>query len=418
MDRSKLNKHSDTWCPIPFVGLSLHPMGFLSRCMMSEEIMSNSQELDWDNEMFQNLRKSMLDGKWDAPGCDNCRMKEEVGAQSQRQNWLKNTVKKLPEGAYDNPKLTGNTIRHLFLNFNNVCNFKCRMCSPRYSNSLIPEHRKISEDARAPDRSFIKPELKGLTFHEGQYKNINNVVNFLEANIDKLSDLSSIWITGGEPFIDNTMFKVRDILYEHSTPENISMSITTNGSRCSVEDVASFSRFKHLHFDLSVDSTGDMFEYMRSAGVFTWSQMHKFITELAEYREQNKDWLLVSLNSTFQVYNAHLIKDFHEYTYKMLGPEHVNMRVLVGPKKLGFQARNTPQEIKDIANEQMQELLDSDWVGDEEKGIIKDCRKMLNQDIIDDDWKAFKTFCKEQDSFRKVHLKNYHPMLAKAIYDD
>lgn len=419
-DLKKYNKHSDTWCPIPFVGLSLHPMGFLSRCMMSEEVMSNSDEMDWDNPEFQRLRKSMLDGKWDSPGCDNCRMKEEVGAQSQRQNWLKNTIRKFPDGTYDNPQLTNNTVRHLFLNFNNVCNFKCRMCSPRYSNSLIPEHNQIVKDARQPNGTWIKPELKGLSFEEQKegtkHKNINNVIKFLETNRHRLKDITSIWITGGEPFIDNTMFKVRDILYEYANPEQIRMSITTNGSRCSVEDISTFDKFKQIHFDLSVDSVGPMFEYMRSAGIYTWEEMHTFINELAEFREKNKDWLLVSLNSTYQLYNAHLIKEFFEYTHNMLGPEHVNMRVLVGPKKLGFQARNTPQHIKDIANKEIETLLGYSWLGDDERAMINDCKKMLNHDIIEHEWEAFKSFCKAQDNYRKVHLNEYHPMLSKEVY--
>lgn len=407
MDRTKFNKHSDTWCPIPFVGLSLHPMGFLSRCMMSEEVMSNAQDLDWDNEQFQRLRQSMLDGQWDSPGCDNCRMKEQVGAKSQRQNWLQNTIKRFPEGSYDNPKLTENTVRHLFLNFNNVCNFKCRMCSPRYSNSLIPEHKHI--------HNTTMPKLQ---FQPNQYKNINNVLNFLEINKHRLKDITSIWITGGEPFIDDTMYKVRDILYEYAKPEQISMSITTNGSRCTVDDLATFNKFKQIHFDLSVDSIGPMFEYMRSAGVWTWEQMEEFIKELAEFREKNKDWLLVSLNSTYQLYNAHLIKEFFEYTYNMLGPEHVNMRVLIGPTQLGFQARNTPQEIKDIANKEIDDLLKYDWLGEDDISIINDCKKMLNQEIEEVKFESFKEFCKGQDSFRKVHLGDYHPMLAKAIYND
>ena len=63
-DLKEYNKHSETWCPIPFVGLSLHPMGFLSRCMMSEEVMSNAQILTGIvSPNFQQLRKSMLDGK-------------------------------------------------------------------------------------------------------------------------------------------------------------------------------------------------------------------------------------------------------------------------------------------------------------------------------------------------------------------
>ena len=409
-DYSKLNRHSETWCPIPFVGLALHPMGFLTRCMMSEEMMSNAQDLDWDSPDFQALRKSMLDGKWDEPGCGNCMMKEEAGVRSQRQNWLRpgHYEKRFPEGVYDNPKLTDNTVRHLFLNFNNVCNFKCRMCSPRYSNSLIPEHKHIST---------TNPDLTGLKFDEEQHKNINNVVKFLEVNRHRLKDITSIWVTGGEPFIDKTMFKVRDILYEYAKPEQIRMSITTNGSRCSIEELATFNRFKQIHFDLSVDSVGPMFEYMRSAGIFTWDQMNTFIGELAEFQQKNKSWLHVSLNSTYQLYNSHLIKEFFDYTYKHLGPGHVNMRVLVGPQKLGFQARNTPVEIKQYANEQIEELRKYDWLEEDDHSIIDDCHKMLNRSIDETYWHYFKIYCKAQDDFRNVHLKDYHPDLAKEVYN-
>ena len=60
----------------------------------------------------------------------------------------------------------------------------------------------------------------------------------LETNKHRLKDITSIWITGGEPFIDKTMFTVRDILYEYAIKEQIMMSITTNGSRCLIDDIA------------------------------------------------------------------------------------------------------------------------------------------------------------------------------------
>ena len=73
-DLKKYNKHSETWCPLPFVGIALHPMGHLSRCMMHEEMMSNAETLDWDNTEFQRLRQNMLNGIWD--GCNSCYDKE------------------------------------------------------------------------------------------------------------------------------------------------------------------------------------------------------------------------------------------------------------------------------------------------------------------------------------------------------
>ena len=64
------------------------------------------------------------------------------------------------------------------------------MCSPCYSNSLISEHKHIHK---------TEPTLTGLKFEEKQHKNINNVIKFLETNKHRLKDITSIWITGGEP---------------------------------------------------------------------------------------------------------------------------------------------------------------------------------------------------------------------------
>jgi len=378
-------------------------MGFLSRCMMSEEIMSNAQNLDWDSPEFQRLRQSMLDGKWDSPGCDNCRMKEETGAKSQRQNWLTAQKRHFVDGAYDEPKISGNTVRHLFLNFNNVCNFKCRMCSPRYSNSLIAEHRHLHNTS-----------MPKLRFDEEQYKNINNVLNFLEFNRDRLKDVTSIWVTGGEPFIDDTMWKVVDMLNEYAIPEQISMSITTNGSRIGVDQLDVFNNFKQIHFDLSMDTPGPMFEYMRSAGLYSWEEIDKFVDELAEYRKQNMDWLLVSLNSSYQIYNATRLKELYEYTYDKLGENHVNHRLVIGPRH--FQARHAPQEIKEIANGKIDELLTARWLDDHDIRMIEDARKMLNRPAELEQWQMFITQCKGQDKFRGVDLRDYDSVLGKAVY--
>jgi len=405
-DLKKYNKHSETWCPVPFNAVSIHPMGFLSRCMMSEEVMSNADEMDWNNPEFQRLRQSMLEGKWDLPGCDNCRVKEEIGMKSQRQNWLSANLERkfnFPDDVYDNADIIGNKIRHLFLNFNNVCNFKCRMCSPRYSNSLIPEFKQLSQDV---------PEVK---FEADKYKNINNVVKFIEANKDNLQDLRSIWITGGEPFIDNSIWQVMDILNEYADVSKIHMTITTNGSRTDINDVDKFKNFKQLHWDLSIDAVGPMFEYMRSAGVYTWDQMNSNIQDLSNYVKDNHHWLMVSLNSSYQVYNAHKLDEFFTYIRDMFGAYHsINSRVLVGPR--WFQAKNVPDNIKSIANENINKLLQQSWLIDREIDMIKDCQKMLNKEFKQQEWNTFVQQCKSQDKFRGVNLSDYDSLLAQEIY--
>ena len=79
-----INKHSDTWCPIPFNAISFHPTGVLTRCMMSDTAMGEG----YDSKELQALRQDMLDGKWDKKGCETCYKKEQHGNISQRQKWL------------------------------------------------------------------------------------------------------------------------------------------------------------------------------------------------------------------------------------------------------------------------------------------------------------------------------------------
>jgi hypothetical protein len=396
--------HSAAWCPIPFTAISLHPTGKLTRCMMSEEYMSNRTDYDWDNPDFQKLRTDMLNGEWDEEGCINCKMKEDTGVRSQRQNWLVGGQRKrFPEGAYDNPQITGNTVRHLFLNFGNVCNFKCRMCSPRYSNSLIPEHKYLVENVNKYHK--YEPENS---------KNINNVENFLIANKDRLKDVVSIWVTGGEPFIGDAIWNALDILEKYADPSKIRISVTTNGSRVSIPEIERFKIFKQLHFDLSLDAIGPLFEYMRSDGVFTWEQMDSFINQLSEFKKHHSSWLNVSLNSSYQVYNAMDIENFFNYTHKHFGTGAVNMRVLVGPQQ--YQARQSPDNVKAEGNRQIQALLDR-ITDPEERRIIIDCQKMLNRDRDEDLSKRLGVYTHAKDKFRDKYVKDYLPTLSEGLVE-
>jgi len=403
----KGNMHSDSWCPIPFNAVSLHPTGVLTRCMMSEEYMSNREDLNWDNPDFQSLRRDMLRGEWDEEGCMNCKMKEDSGVRSQRQNWLYGDARKnFPDDAWDKPKITDNTIRHLFLNFNNVCNFKCRMCSPRYSNSLIPEHRWLYEN-----------KFPGHKHEPENHKNINNVEEFLLANKHKLKDVVSIWITGGEPFMGDSIWRAIDLLEEYADPSKIRISITTNGSKVSIKQLERFKIFKRLNFDLSMDAVGDLFEYMRSDGIFSWDDFNSFVEQLATYAKRNYTWLYVSVNSSFQVYNANNLYEFYEYAAKHFGRGHVNMRVLVGPQH--FQARNCPENFKEVAKENIHRLLENDKIAEpSEHRMIQDCLTMLERPPIDVMYDRLQRYTIAQDQYRERYVADYLPILAEGLKDN
>ena len=83
----------------------------------------------FDSEQMQKLQ-DMLDGIWDKEGCISV-LKKNNKVTCQRQKWLQRNPQdfKNTQG-FINPKTTGNPVNHLFINYSNICNFKCRMCGP------------------------------------------------------------------------------------------------------------------------------------------------------------------------------------------------------------------------------------------------------------------------------------------------
>jgi MoaA/NifB/PqqE/SkfB family radical SAM enzyme len=401
------NLHSKSWCPVPFNTISWHPSGVVSRCMMSDDDMGTHH----DSTEMQDLRKNMLAGKWDTFGCTNCLTKEKQGARSQRMNWLHHDFREglgNPE-PYNNPKLLGNDISHLFVNFSNVCNFKCRMCSSNYSNSLIPE-------AKHMEPLFPREYRKVATSNP---KNFNNINEYLEANPEVLKGIRSIWMTGGEPFMTEDPYKLMELIEEHGHPELIKMVVTTNGSRLDVERLDAFKKLKKLTLDISIDAVGPMFEYMRSNGVFTWSEMEKKIGQLKVFYEQNKakekrdDWFSFQINSSYQAFNYDNMPEFFQFIHDM-GCDS-NVRLVIFPEHL--RVGNLPDEYKKEALKQM-DMIEVRYGNRNQHNIktLDDMRKAIHKK--DQKLEVFKTLVKEQDKFRGTYLYDYHPHLAQVIYGD
>jgi MoaA/NifB/PqqE/SkfB family radical SAM enzyme len=392
------NLHSKSWCPVPFNTISWHPSGVVSRCMMSDDDMGESH----DSKEMQSLRQNMLDGKWDTYGCTNCLNREKNGQKSQRMNWLgKSMMDQLgnPE-PYRTPQLKGNKISHLFVNFSNVCNFKCRMCSPNYSNSLIPEAKHMN--SKFP-REYKK-------FQWANPKNFNSIIPYLENNPKVLKGIRSIWMTGGEPFMDDSPYRLMELIEEFGHPEKIKMVITTNGSKLDVSRLGAFEKLKKLTLDISIDAAGPMFEYMRSNRVFTWSQMEEQCGKLSKFSQENK-WFGIQINASYQIFNYDNTLDFLDFVYDHKADS--NLRLVVFPKHL--RAGNLPDSYKKDAHN----IINKAELRYHNKDVhnirtLNDMRRAL--DTKEHHLTVFQELVREQDKFREIYLHEYHEVLAEIIY--
>ena len=339
--------HKDTHCPMPFVTLAVNPNNWLSRCMMSNKNMGPIERDAWSNQNFQTLRTNMLAGIWDQNGCHSCWFKERNGQKSRRQRWREREEQYM--GAVDiyknNLDIHRNIIKHLYMNFNNICNFKCRMCGPHYSNAWIPDHNKI----KATNKFKGKIVNNGDT-DQNQKQQID-VDKFLQEFGPELGELNGIWITGGEPFMDDSVFDFFDKLKKYCDPAQLKVLITTNASKLDVHKLEQLNGFKRLQIHVSIDATGDLYPYMRGYN-YSWSEADAKVKEL--YDNQKKYNYILSLNGTYQIYNMLNLEQFYNWCLQYVDIDYIEHRVLTGPKQL--QARHASDEIKTQALVQLNKL--------------------------------------------------------------
>jgi len=393
-----VNKHSDSWCPLPFNAISFHPTGKLTRCMMSDTPMGES----YDSAEMQHLRQDMLDGKWDKEGCMSCWKKEEQGNISQRQKWLQRNPKDFKnQDGYNMPLVKGNPVNHMFVNYSNICNFKCRMCGPNFSNSLIPEHKHLHAIG-------LGKKVKTETI-----KNRNFINDYLRKNVNSLKDVSSIWITGGEPLMDNSCYELMDILNEYNRSFDTDMVITTNGSKVDLNKLQEFENLKFFELDLSIDAPNTMFEYMRSAGIYTWKEMSSLIDDLTHFKKENSSWFHLCFNSSIQALNFDTVLEFDKLC-RDAGALN-NTRMLVFPEH--FRLDVLPLEMRQAEYNKIKDYTPAQYDPRFKRTFDDILKSMLTPQADSVIINKFKEFTLAQDKYRDMHIKDYHVQLSEFIYN-
>jgi organic radical activating enzyme len=387
-----------TYCPMPFVTLTVNPGNYISRCMMSLRQMGVVKKETYSNENFQTLRTNMLNGVWDQVGCQNCFSKETEGLKSQREKWLEREKFYLgEEGIYkNNLSVNRNKIYHLYMNFNNICNFKCRMCGPHFSNAWIPDYKKIHD--RMPELKMPKPIPP---------KQIVDVDKFLNEYGPELSDLRQIWITGGEPFMDNFVYDFFDKLKNFSDLSKITVVINTNASKIKIDHLSKLDKLKSLQINVSVDSTGEFYSYMRGFN-YSFDDLDKVVSGISNLRKTQKN-LILSINGAYQIYNVLNVEDFFLWADEKIQFNNffgmIEFRPLVFP--LYLQARHAPATIKKQSLEQINRLLFKTPTSMYLNDIKKEALKEQNIARVHE----FLTWNKNLDQIRNENLKDIFPEL-------
>lgn len=387
---------SPTICLLPVSSISIHATGKMVRCQMSETAMGDVSEgsivKQWDNDKFKELRKAQFNGEW-LKGCENCKHKEENGVVSKRNHWK---TLEVFDDVWEKVKWgeqAGHEIYHLDIAFNNLCNFKCKMCSSAYSNAWIGDENKLKERGLAGGASGTDVRTSS-TWNREKWSLSSEQ---LREVIDRAPNLRRVEVLGGEPFLVPEFIEFLGMLRERGMDKNIELMITTNGSVITEQKLEALEGFKYVNINLSLDGTGDYFSYIRSAGAIDWDGIVEKATLIKNWCERQQfGTYKMNLNGTYQAINALNIKDFMEFIVTFYGwdknePEVLSKhrhsfehRILVGPTM--YRTQWLPNSVLEKSLAQIDEIENKYplLTRISERRYLQDVRKLLVKTMSDE----------------------------------
>lgn len=250
-------KDQDWYCPLPFRHAFVSTDGISMCCQASR----SQTTLDrWPNDpSLIDAQQKILGGEI-PKDCQSCVQQEKTRGRSLRTDSIRD---------YEGQRFTKTKIDFIDYRYSNVCNFRCRSCTPYFSHGLAKEVRDN------PDLQVFHPVIdeKRITIDD---KNVTWI-------LDNLKDIKRLMLTGGEPTL---IPEVRTILHEvmRHNLNDMQIMITTNGSFTDDFWYDLTHKLPNLHWTVSVDATGLAAEIVRYGTDWT-------------IVEQNLHWLAINSRS-------------------------------------------------------------------------------------------------------------------------
>ena len=322
-------------CMIPWTGIETRPGGNYKPCCLyrddikdSAGILCNTKDHTISEVMsspdMEELRNKFRKGERPA-GCSSCWKEEDAGKTSKRQHmWYKAYAL----GQYHVKKDIVEP-RFIDLKLGNICNLKCRICSPHSSSQWTNDMIKIDPTRKDYWKQYNKDGLwprEPNKFYESLEKHIHSI-KFFE-------------ITGGEPLMIKEQFSVLRKCVDAGVAKNIEVHYNTNGTQYPEEAITEiWPHFKRVEIAFSIDDIGKRFEYQRHPA--NWKQVSENIDKFKKSNMQN---MSMQICTTINLFNIFYLDELAKQV-KIWNPDFWYINILHHP--IEFDVQQIPNEIKE-----------------------------------------------------------------------
>jgi sulfatase maturation enzyme AslB (radical SAM superfamily) len=307
-------------CDFPWIHLSTFPQGNCTVCCVAEHtgkqnghswnknllgqtktltVMNSTIDEIVNCDNYKSIRLDMLAGKI-PPACAGCHKVEQAGGKSKRQSETNRNLDYAALTAKDG-SITPD-LRHIELRLGNHCNLKCRSCNADSSTSWIQDYYKLKDTVElASGYHWIK------TNPDFSFDWVDDEL-FYDRLIEVAPNLEQIHISGGEPFLVPTHFKLLDRLVKEGKT-NIAIHYHTNlNYKFEKIKIALdlLTNFREVNISFSIDDVGERNTYIRSLS--DWDLMIKNLKLITENYK-----FIFRITQTISVYNFLYVEELEQY---------------------------------------------------------------------------------------------------------
>jgi len=277
MKKIKPSEGNKTFCMAPWTHTYLSPQTERRMCCASREpAQSFKQYIDtgndakeykpltlkehWNSDHMKSVRLRMMAGE-ELSECEVCDHKL-LNTDVYRSYWNQLFRDRVDE-AYASTDETGATTMQTIsfdYRFNNLCNFKCRMCGDMLSSSWEAESRKNKTWSKESQPWMASPLREQII----KFQDTQVVQEFVEAIETKR--IKEIYWCGGEPLMWDMHWKAMQRIIELGFAKEVYVRYNTNLSRTSFKGTKLFDllpQFQDWQICSSLDGTGEVGEYIR-----------------------------------------------------------------------------------------------------------------------------------------------------------
>lgn len=291
----------------------------------------------------------------------------------------------------------------LDLRFTNICNMKCIMCYPYYSNSWYEDWIKLF------GKSTFKAGKKVYEIKQenGVYKTDIEPWHDSERWFEQLDTIKHrirhLYITGGEPFIVKGHEKLLDILIDAGVANKIVLEYDTNLSVINRRVLDKLKYFKKVELAISCDDIDERYEYIRFPGKFD------SLLKNLELVQQYQNITVRNLSTCVGIYSVfspiRLFQRFKLY--------NINIRFLTAP--FDFDPKYIPSDLKKKIIAKYRRAAMPDRFKNFVIGFFENNMNVHSEEECTEYMKKFIIYMESLDKIRGTDWKAVFPDIAELL---